>query len=90
MHANEKNEYVTGIYETGVSTGAHPRLQFDCLEGEDMFDYYGDKFLWLTYVYISSQYQLGVLVEHKSISKTQIESDPLKTIGNILLFLEYL
>lgn len=29
-----KHEYVTGIYETGVSSTAHPWLCFDCLEGE--------------------------------------------------------
>lgn len=55
-----KNEYVTGIYETGVTSVAHPWLWFDCLEGEHKltkqtchFDY-GDTFLWQTYVYFSN------------------------------------
>lgn len=29
-----KNEYVTGIYETGVSSEARLWLWFDCLQGE--------------------------------------------------------
>lgn len=59
-----KNEYVTGIYETGVSSEAHLWLWFDCLQGEHRlmkqschFDY-GYMFLWQTYIYCSSHWRL--------------------------------
>lgn len=91
-----KNEYVTGIYETGVSSVAHPWLGSDCLEGEYKlmkqtchFDY-GDRFLRKTYVCFSNRWRLcqrtAMGVETKLLQVGTLKSDrTLWRIGSFLV-----